>query len=141
MAIIGFALSKIDVRKEKGNATGGIEVKHNLSITNVEKTTLDVGGAKNEVLKIDFSFDILYGSQIGKISLGGDLIYTDTKEIVSETEKSWKESKELNKTVREPINKFIYNKGIVKAIELSDSVNLPQPIPLPKLNFGSESKK
>ncbi len=135
MAVIGFSFLKFDCER-KGNPKGSIEIKHNVSIDKVEKAPLNVGGSKNEVLKVEFSFDVLYGSGVGKISVVGDVIYTDTKEIIEETFKGWEKEKKLNETVNKHVYKFIYGKAIVKALELSDALNLPSPIPLPKINFA-----
>jgi len=135
MAIVGFSFIKIDAQRKKNSAKGGIEVKHNLSVADVEKTSLTVGGGKSDVLRIEFAFDVFYGESLGNISIHGDVIYTDTKEIIEETANSWAKDKNLSDLVREQVNKFAYNKCIVKSIEISDSLNLPSPIPMPKLSF------
>ncbi len=139
MAIIGFNYSKFDCERKVAQGSGSIDINHNVSIKNVEKTSLNVGGTKNEVLKIDFSFDVLYGNHLGKISISGDVIYTDTKEIINEVFSSWTQDKKLNKMVNEQVFRFVYGKSAVKALELADSLNLPSPIPLPKINFGTEN--
>ncbi len=138
MAIIGFSFSKFDCERKKGNVTGNIEINHAVNIENVEKTKLDVGGtSKTDVLKIEFKFDVNYGKgTLGHISIQGDVIFTDTKEIVEEVFKNWEANKKLSVTVNEEIYKFIYNKGIIRSVGLSDSLNLPAPIPVtPKALF------
>lgn len=139
MAIIGFSFNKFDCER-KGAAKGGLEINHSLKVDNITKTPLTVGGSKTDVVKIDFSFDILYGSSVGKISISGDVIYTDTPEIVDETVKMWEADKKLASQVSEHVHKFIYNKAIIKALDLSDALNMPAPIPLPKVKVG-EGKK
>lgn len=141
MAIIGFNYSKFDCERKSSDGKGSIDINHNVSIKNVEKTSLNVGGTKNEVLKVDFSFDVLYGAELGKISICGEVIYTDTKEIIDEVFKGWKAEKKLNSLVNEQVFRFVYGKATVKALELADSLNLPSPIPLPKLNFGGAPTK
>ena len=142
MSVIGFSFTKFDCERRSAASKGSIEIKHNVTIDNVEKTSLNVGGGKSDVLKVDFSFDVLYGSSLGKITIKGDLIYTDTKEIIAETLKGWKADKKLNTTVNEVVYKFIYTKGIVKALELSDNLNLPAPIPImPKGAFTKKPAK
>lgn len=135
MAVIGFSFIKFDCER-KGTPKGNLEIKHNINIVNVEKTSLNVGSGKNDVLKVEFSYDVVYGSEVGKVSIVGDVIYADTKEIVDETFKGWEAEKKLNTTVNEQVFKFIYGKAIVKALEISDSLNLPAPIPLPKVNIN-----
>lgn len=134
MAVIGFSFSKFDCTRKKEGASGSIEIKHAVSITDVKKTTLNVGSNKNEVLKIEFDFNVLYGSELGKIGISGDVIYSDTPEIIEETFKGYEADKKLNSTVNGVVQKFIYNKSIIKALSLSDSLNLPAPIPvMPKM--------
>jgi len=141
MGIIGFSYSKFDCEKKTSQIVGNIDINHNVSIKNVEKTSLNVGGSKSEVLKIEFNFDILYSLNLGKITIAGEVIYTDTKEIVNEVFNLWNTDKKLNPLVNEQVFKFVYGKSIVKSLELADSLNLPSPIPLPKINFSSEAIK
>ncbi len=141
MGVIGFSFSKIDCRREQASLKDGIEIKHNISVKNLEKTTLEISGNKNEVLKVYFAFDVLYSAGLGKVSIEGDLVYTDTKEIIAETMKEWESSKKLNTTVGQTVFKFIYNKTIIKVLQMADSVGLPSPIPLQKIKFASEDKE
>ncbi|MCA9487320.1 MAG: hypothetical protein KC548_06715, partial [Nanoarchaeota archaeon] len=62
-----------------------------------------------------------------------------TKEIIEETVKGFNSDKKLNETVASHVNKFIYTKSIIKALELSDNTNLPAPIPV--VPQGLKSKK
>lgn len=138
MAIIGFSFSKFNCERAASRAQGSIDIKHNISVKDVTKTTLNVGGNKNDVLKVDFSFDIVYGGSLGKILIEGDVIFSDNKDIISETFKAWEADKKLPTMVNEEVFKFVYTKSSVKALELSDSLNLPSPIPLPKISFSSK---
>lgn len=140
MAVIGFSFLKFECERKKA-ASGSIEINHNVNVEKVEKTTLNVGGSKNDVLKVEFKFEVIYAKgELGKIEILGDVIFSDTKEIVAETFKSWEADKKLNAVVNEEIYKFIYQKGIVKSIELSDSLNLPAPIPvMPKDLFQKKN--
>lgn len=138
MAVIGFSYKTLNCERKKSATRGSIEIKHNITIQNVEKTSLAVGSSKNDVLKVEFSFDVLYGSGLGKISMVGDVLYTDTTEIVDETLKSWEADKKLATLVGAQVHKFIFNKSIIKAIELSDSLGLPSPVPLPKIQVNEK---
>jgi hypothetical protein len=137
MAVIGFNFSKFDCIRDS-KSSGSIEVKHTIHIDKVTKAPLNVGGTSSNVLKVEFGFDVLYGDNVGKISLVGDVIYTDTNEIVDESLKSWSANKKLPGMVEEQVQKFIYSKVILKALQLSDDLNLPAPIPLPKVSFQAK---
>jgi hypothetical protein len=140
MGIIGFNFSKFDCERTSEEVKGGIEIKHNISITSVEKTALNIGTNKNDVLKIKFLFNISYGEKLGKINVEGEVVYSDTKEIVEETKKQWDKDHKLNDTVSQSVFRFIYNKAAVKVLDFADSLNLPSPIPLPKINFSNKKK-
>lgn len=138
MAIVGFSFLKFDAQR-KAPATGGnIEIKHNVSIKNVTKTNLNVGTNKSDVLKVEFEFSVIYSNELGNIDIIGDVIYSDTPEIISESIKGWDADKKLNSLVHNEVVKFVYSKAIIKALELSDALNLPAPIPMPKVNFSEK---
>ena len=137
MAVIGFNFNKFDCMRE-GKASGSIEVKHTIHIDAVSKTPLHVGGGSSDVLKVEFGFDVSYGQGVGSISLTGDVVYTDTKEIIDESLRSWSSEKKLPSMVEEQVQKFIYSKVILKALQLSDDLNLPAPIPLPNVSFQAK---
>lgn len=139
MAIIGFNFKKLQGER-KETPKGGVEVNHSLKIDDIKKTPLTVGGSKTDVLRVDFSFDILYGNSGGKIAIAGDVIYTDTKEIIEETLKKWESEQKLASQISQEIHKFIYNKAIIKALELSDSLGLPAPVPLPKVKSDQKGQ-
>lgn len=141
MAIIGFSFNKFDCEKKEA-PKGGVEISHSLKVDNIKKTPLNVGKSDGtEVLKVEFSFNILYGKSAGKIFMSGDLLYSDTPEILDETLKMWESDKKLATQISEEIHKFIYNKAIIRALELSDSLGLPAPVPLPKVNVKGKGDK
>ena len=139
MAVIGFSFLKFNCERNTVKKGGSIEINHNISLSNVEETSVNMGAGKMPVLKVFFTFEVKYGEDLGKISVEGDLIYSDTKEIIEESFKGWKADGKLNSQINEQIFKFIYSKTIIKALELSDSLGLPAPIPLPKVNFSKKN--
>jgi len=141
MAIVGFSFRKFDCERNAGSKVGNIEINHNISIEEVSKTSINLGGSNDEVLKIDFVFNVGYSNELGHVKIFGDVIFSDVKAIIDESFKSWSSDKKLPSMVNEEALRFIYTKVSVKAIALSDALNLPSPIPLPKLNFSSEKSK
>lgn len=142
MGVIAFNYLKFDAEKKKGPvSSGAVEVKHNLEVTDVEKAAFKVGGANSDALKIEFQFDILYGKGLGKLTMLGEVVYTDTKDIVEESVKGWKSDKKLNPMLKVDVHKFVYNKCIVRCIDLADALNLPSPVPMPKFNYTTGDGK
>ena len=130
MAIVGFSFSKIDAVRNDNSKQGQIEISHNVKIDNISINKLNVGSGQNDVLRIDFTFSVVYGGDLGHIKLLGDVVYADTPEIVQETLNGWNHDKKLNDMVNSVVSKFIYSKGIIKALDISDNLNLPAPIPV-----------
>ena len=137
MAVIGFNI--IDI-KAKRNATKtvaqkGLEVNHAISITDVAKSPLNVAQNEgSEVLRVLYDFAVAY-QDVGNVSIKGEIVFTDTKEIIEESAKSWKQDKKLPQMVDMEVRKFAYSKSLIQAMNLSDLLNLPAPIPLPKFEL------
>ncbi|MCA9486776.1 hypothetical protein H6501_00610 [Candidatus Woesearchaeota archaeon] len=140
MSIVGFSFSKFECEKGRAPVPKDIEIAHNVQLTNVEKTVLQ-SVSSNDLLRLEFSFEVVYKNDIGKIALKGEVIFNDTKEIIEETKKSWDKDKKISPLVYEQVFKFFHRKACIKAMDLADSLSLPEPIPLPKVSFGSKSKK
>jgi len=141
MTIVGFSFFKFDCERNQSAHVGQIEISHALNVENIEKTEITLSGNKSSVLKVYFKFYIIYSGGLGKISLKGDVIYSDTKDIIEESAKLWDADKKLTTIISEQTHKFVYSKAIVKALELSDALNLPAPIPLPKVQVTAPKKK
>jgi len=141
MAIVGFSFSKFNCVRNPVSPEGGIEIKHNINIKGVESSNINLANSQSDVLKVFFSFEVIYSQDLGKVQVDGDVVYADTSEIISEVQKQWDTDKKLNDMVSEVIFKFIYNKTAIKVLELADSLNLPSPIPLPQINFEQGKKE
>ena len=140
MAIVGFSFSKFDCFRSNSSYSGKIEISHNVKIDNVLTNKLNVGGGPTNVLKVDFTFSVLYGDNLGKITLSGDVVFSDSEEIINETLKSWATDKKLPIMINQEISRFIYTKGIIKALEMSDNLNLPAPIPVVPAGMFDQKK-
>ena len=138
MTIVGFNFSKIRVEK-KQSAKGKININNNIGITNVEESKLSLGNSKAKGLKFTFDFDTKYEPKIGLISLTGDVVYIGEAKDIDDILKSWKKDKKVPKEVMTSILNTVLNKCNIQALILSQQINLPSPIPLPKV--GTTPKK
>lgn len=132
MTIVGFNFTKIEVVKAKGDS-GKINISNNVSVQDVLEADLSLGSQKQKALRFMFEFTSTYEPNVGKITLNGDVIYLDdavkTKKIIDE----WKKDKKVDKEIMSRVLNAVLGKCNVQALILSQTVNLPSPIPLPKI--------
>ena len=141
MTIVGFSFLQFNCERKKGVSTSGkLDVRHFMGVESVDKTEFKVASQAVDALTIQFKFGVLYGKDLGKVEILGEIIYTDTPQIIEESLKGYKADKKLASMVQKEIFRFAYSKSIVKVLELSTDLNLPAPIPLPKINFEEEKQ-
>jgi len=131
MVVIGFNFTKILVER-KGPVKGKVNINNNVGITNVEETPLDINSAK-KALKLEFQFNSTYEPNVGNIEMTGEVIYLLDKEKADEAVKGWKKNKKLDKEMMTQALNNILAKCNIEALILSKDMNLPPPIPLPKI--------
>jgi hypothetical protein len=127
--LVGFSVSKLGgerLGEEKGNITIGYSHK----INNVE--SFEVSSIEKPFLKIWFDFEVKYekdGKKIGYISMNGTALW-DTK--VKETIEYWKKNKKLPSDIDISFINSLYRKCLVQSVFISESLNLPSPVPMPR---------
>ena len=131
MAIVGFGFSKM-LAEKKDASEKQIKIKNDVSIKNISSSDMSVGSAKEKILKFSFEFSSDYSS-LGKISLKGEVAYSGSEKKHKEIIDQWKESKVLKDDIAKPVISYILRRCNIQSLILSKDVNLPPPIPLPKL--------
>ena len=132
MTIVSFNFTKIEAEK-KESGKGKININNNVTIENVEEKNLSLGNQKQKVVSFIFEFTSKYTPNAGNIKLVGNVLYMEDSKKVKEIIDGWKKDKKLPKDIMTKILNVILNKSNVQALILSDHVNLPPPIPLPKV--------
>ena len=132
MAIVGFNFTKILAEKNSG-VRGKVDIKNNVSVKNVETAELALGESKEKAIKFSFDFKSEYSPEIGKIIFAADLMYMNDGPKLDEILKSWKKNKQVPKDVMTEILNTVLMRCNVEALMLSRDVNLPPPVPMPKL--------
>jgi hypothetical protein len=140
MSIIGFNFTKILVEKT-GSPKGKINISNNIGIVDVKNAKINLGESTNAGVRFAFAFSSEYDPKIGKISLEGEVIVMESKEVVDEILKSWKDKKAVPKDMMSAILNTVLNKCNIQALILSRDLNLPSPIPLPKVNVTTKPGK
>lgn len=133
MATIGFNFTKMLVERKQATGTK-ITVANNISVVNVDQQKLSVAGGSN-VLAVSFKFELKYNPEIGNILLEGTVLELVSEEHLKENLASWKEKKILKKDMLGHIMQVILARCQIQGIILAKELNLPSPIPLPKIKM------
>ncbi len=132
MTILGINFTKISVER-KDVMKGKINITNNVSITDIEKADMDLGAPKSEGLNIRFKFTSTYEPDFAKMAFEGVLIYMDDEKKVKDILKDWKKDKKIEKDFMTNVINSLLNKCNIEALIMSREINLPPPIPLPKV--------
>jgi len=129
MPIVGFNFNQINAEKSN-KITGKLNIKNDLSIKDIEQEKIALEKSE-EVLKFNFEYVINYEPNIGKIAITGNVLYMDEPKKVKETLDTWKKEKKLSKELAPRILNTILSKCNIKALILSQDINLPPHIKMP----------
>ncbi len=132
MTIVKISLFKVHAERNVDVKGGQVNIKNNVSITNVED--LDFGVPGKNGLKFTFNFTCLYQPELGNIEVHGQVIFAGDEETIKATQDSWKADKKIPLPVMREVVNAALHKGNIQAIKVSEEVNLPSPLPLPKVN-------
>lgn len=140
MTIVGFNFTKLEAEK-KEMAKGKININNNVSITGVAEKSLSLANDKQKVLSFTFEFMAKYDPDMGSIKLIGDVLFMDEAKKAKEILDGWKKDKKLPKEIMPGILNTVLTKCNIQALILSEQVNLPPPIQLPKLQAAQPKKE
>ncbi len=138
MAVVGFNFTTIDVKKSDIGKGGKINISNNATIVGIEPLDVSFGKEKQNTLRVTFEFTSKYEPEIGNIFLAGSTIYMSDAKKSKEIMDGWKKDKKIPKDVWTEILNTILTKCNVQALILSQDVNLPPPIPLPKVRLDAK---
>ena len=133
MTIIGFNFTKIDVLR-KGRLEGQINISNNVGIKDVRESKVELGKASQSGIRFTFEFSSSYEPDVGHINIEGEVIYVGSDKKVKDIASMWKKSKKVPQDVMTEVLANVLTKSNVEALILSRDVNLPPPIPMPKVN-------
>lgn len=139
MTIVGFDFTKIEAEK-KGQLKGKININNNVTIKKVESQDLNLGTEKREALKFVYEFAAKYEPDAGQINLTGNVVYMDDSKKIKEILDGWKKDKKIPKEISKDVLNTVLTKCNVQALILSQTINLPPPIPMPKIDVEQASK-
>ncbi len=132
MTIVGFNFNKIEVSKKEGTK-GKVNIKNNITITDIQEKNIELGAKDQNALKFFFEFTSSYEPALGRIMLGGDLLFIDEAKKTKAILEEWKKTRKIAKDLMRSILNTVLTRCNIEALILSQKVNLPPPIPLPSI--------
>jgi hypothetical protein len=139
MRLVGFNFKKVSAEKLK-DTVKELKLSTKIDISSVESLKSDLIKIKDEPIKVDFVYSVLYEPDFAKVELAGSIILSVEPKLAREILKGWKD-KELNEDFRMFVFNVILRKSNIKALTLEDELNLPTHISLPSLTKQSIKEK
>jgi len=133
MSIVGFNLEKISVEKVKP-IRGGVQVKNNVSVKDVEQQEILLSNKKEPVLKFTFEFSSSYEPKIGKILMQGHILYMESPQEIKKIMANWKKNKKIQQKIMGMLLNTVLMRCNIKALILAQDVNLPPHLKLPTIS-------
>ena len=139
MPIVGFSFDKIQAER-LSQVKGKIDINNNMRVIDVEPRDLSFTKGQGG---INFKFDFIssYEPKIGHINFTGEIIYMDTDKRIEEILDGWKKNQKVDKFVMSQILNHALIKCNIQALILSQELNLPPPIMLPKVKVEEPARK
>ncbi len=141
MPIIGFSFDKILVenKMEKGKMPEKVET--HIIINDIKQEDAGVN-VKEGILRLSFLFELEYTPKVADMLLGGKVTYVGEDKETKKIFANWKkDQKNMDFNAIRPIINFVLVKCNIKALELSQEVNLPPHLPIPVVGPQSPAKK
>jgi len=139
MPVVGFNFDKMSIERISP-IKAGISVKNDLSIKDVKKEEVNIGAKKESAIKFDFEFSSSYEPKIAKIILQGHILFMEDEKELKKILDDWKKKKDIDKKIASQIINMALIKSNIKALHLSQDMNLPPHIRLPTINPQSNAK-
>ena len=139
MPVIGINLRQINSRKIK-EITGAVKVDNSTNLKDVKEQDLPLLGKKGLVIGFEFKSDYVLGKKtVAEIIIEGDVLFVDEKQ--DEVLKYWKDKKKLPEDVNLQAINTVLRRCLIKALDLSQELQLPPPIGLPFASKKSEESR
>jgi hypothetical protein len=140
MPVISINFNKISIER-KEVPTGSISINNNIALKEVDRIDLSAGTAKQDGLKFKFELAAKYEPNFAELTINGDVIYLDASAKVKQILDGWNKNKNVQKEIFEQVMNAALTKANIQALILSQILNLPPPIQLPKLHVSNTSSK
>ncbi len=128
--IVGFSITSLEAGKN-GGGQGDLNINYSSSIEDIQEA--EVEAIEDDVARVSFEMDVTYvqdDEDVASMSFEGNLLWQgDAADLVS----SWDEDGEIEEGVAAAITNHVYRKCLSQAVGMSDALDLPSPVPMPKV--------
>lgn len=131
MTVLSVNFNKINVERKEA-PSGKISINNNIALKDIEKLDLSAGTTKQGGLKFKFELVAKYEPNFAEMNILGNVVYLDTAAKIKAIMDGWKKNKNIQKEVFEQVMNSASAKANIQALMISQSVNLPPPIKLPR---------
>ena len=107
-----------------------VQIATNLNVVGINKKD-------EELLVVPFVFTINYSPAVAQISLKGKSHVTGSKDELEQILNDNKEKKHPPPIVMQSISNIVFLESVI----VCRSLNIPPPIPLPKISMGTQKKR
>ncbi|MBI2141506.1 hypothetical protein HYU16_03725 [Candidatus Woesearchaeota archaeon] len=135
MTIAGFTFTRMLVER-KSQAKGAVNINSNIGVVSADEIDFVMGAQKQKGIKVLFDYRNTYTPDLGILILDGEIFYLSDQKRHDDLMKTWKKDKKFPDDVMVELYNIISVRGALQAIQLSSTVGLPPPIPLPKFTRG-----
>ncbi len=128
--IVGFSIDSIDAEK-MGMKGGETNINYTSSLTDVEDA--EVSSIDDEIARVSFDFGITYqqsGDDVAEMSFTGNVLWQGDDGLVDD----WDEDESIDEDVAAAVTNHIYRKCLTRAVGMADALELPSPVPMPRVN-------
>lgn len=140
MPVIGLNYTKILAERGSVAPSGPVQINTSPQITDVEKTTLKGMGKDLDVLRVGFSYRSNFKPAIGSIEIEGNVVFQGSDSELKDALKHWKKEKKLPQEMGIEVINHIFRKVSVLGLQLSDALQLPPIIGVPRLKHATGAK-
>jgi hypothetical protein len=141
MPVIGINVKNV-IAKKSEEVLGAVKVNSNTTIKEIKEQ--DLPSLKQKALSIGFEFKTDYigekDKSVAEIVISGEVLFID--ENIEKVIKEWKKDKKLPEDTNLQVINAVLKRGVVRALNLSEELQLPPPIALPvaRKNEDKDSK-
>jgi len=122
------------------NSVENVKFNTKIDISSIDSLKSEAFKFKEELIKIDFSYSVLYEPDFAKLNLTGTFVLSVDTKLAKEALKGWKE-KQTSEEFRRIIFNVILKKANIKALQLEDELGLPIHIPLPSISSSNKKNE